>query len=666
MNLDTILNDPVLLAGSVLLGIVVIFVVSQLTSGSETASSTSARDIGSATATTATSSSSKKKNKKKKKTSSVESNTPSSATTTTTTPIETVTDSSAPTTTKTVPTNGKTSKKKKSKGKDKTEEPTKKEEANSNSSSNSKQQTQPVVETKTEPDPVVETPAPATTATTSKKKKKNKTKKTAAVAPAPTPAPAVTTDEDTDDEEEEDLNLLATFAKGGRSPQKKSSNNKNDKKPTTATASEWKTISKKSKASAAGTTEGATSTANTTTEGAAASEEAEAVDPNAPVSETIQIDVTKIPLIIGPKGATIQKIQTDTATKIDVDKTPGAGKATVTGPPTQVLAAVQQIQTILEDSAKQEAHSLTLESTDINGSEGVKAIIGRGGAQIQKIQAACSECRIQANVEQGTVVITGPTPEAVAAAATLCKNAVFGATNATLELGSRAMVMAVCGRNFGDLNQYQKDTQTRMDVSGTRITIRGDTDKVQQAQAVLSQKIALYQGISMELEASKLGAVIGQGGANLRSIQDRTGAQVEVNQVGDSAICKIIGEPKAVQAAQVLVEKSLRGEIELKPGEGRVTVELGVGAPAVIGRGGSTIAELEKKHGVKLNVQDAVCTIVGKKEKLAAAQTAIEGIVKPLIKKAEEEAKIRAQAEALAASGDKTWGLPEDDELAGW
>ena len=115
-----------------------------------------------------------------------------------------------------------------------------------------------------------------------------------------------------------------------------------------------------------------------------------------------------------------------------------------------------------------------------------------------------------------------------------------------------------------------------------------------------------------------------------------------------------------------MVEKTLAGEVELKPGEGRVTVELGVGTSAVIGRGGSNIADLEKKHGVKLNVQNTTCNIVGKKEKLPAAKAAIEAIVTPLIQKAAEEAKIRAQAEALAANGDNAWGMPEDDELAGW
>ena len=380
----------------------------------------------------------------------------------------------------------------------------------------------------------------------------------------------------------------------------------------------------------------------------------------------MDVDKDKIPLLIGPKGATIQKIQAHTGAKIDIHK--ATAVVTVSGASAAaVLSAVQEITTLLEASSKQGAHTLTLEAADINGSDGVKAIIGRGGAQIQKIQAQCPDARIAANIDTGTVVITGPSEQVVQGAAQHCKNAVFGQTAVTLELNSRAMVMALCGRTFADLQQYQKDTATRMDVSGTSMTIRGDTDRVQQAKALMEQKMAAYQGVTFAVPSGQIGAIIGQGGTNLRKIQERSGAQVEVNQVGgECAECKIIGDPKAVQAARVMIEKTLSGDVELKPGEGLVQVDLGVGAPAVIGRGGSNIAELEKKHGVKLNVQNGVCKIVGKKETLAAAKADIEAIVTPLIQKAAEEEKIRKQSEALAVDGDTAWSMPQDDELAGW
>eukprot|EP00977_Amphora_coffeiformis_P013789 scaffold3701_cov149-Amphora_coffeaeformis.AAC.4 len=624
MDVSALLEDPASLIGPALVAVLVIYLVSQLLAAEQrpdATKETTSRSVPPSTASSS-SSSSKKKNKKKKAAKA-----------------EPVVPEPAPAPPAAAPTtNGKSKKKKNKKG------------GGSATTAEAVEETKPSEapvqeEVKPVPEP---TPAPAPAAG-GKKSKKKKNKKGSGAPASAAPEPAVTPAEaDEDDSDDDDDLALAMFAKGGRAADTKK---QEAKKPaaTSGGVNEWTTVPKKSKT---GTIE---PLVTTTTEGDAESTTA---------TEVMELEKDKVPLVIGPKGATIQQIQGQTGAKLDVNKT--YYTVTVTGTPTQVFAAVRQVQSLLDASSQQSAHTVTLTAADINGSEGVKAIIGRGGAQIQKIQALCPEARIQANIDTGTVVITGPTDAVVKAAAQHCKNAVFGETSVTIELGSRAMVMAVCGRNFSDLQQYQKDTATRMDVTGTSLTIRGDVDKVQQAKVLMEQKVALYQGITMPVPSGQIGAIIGQGGANLRKIQDRSGAQVEVNQVGDAAECKIIGTPKAVEEARIMVEKTLSGEVELKPGEGLVEVNLGVGAPAVIGRGGSNIADLEKKYGVKLNVQNAVCKIIGKKEKLPAAQTAIEAIVTPLIQKAAEEEKIRKQAEALAVNGDTAWSMPQDDELAGW
>ena len=475
-----------------------------------------------------------------------------------------------------------------------------------------------------------------------KKKKKNKK----VVPPSnpsksdPTPSPQLqpSVEEDSDDEED-DFAMLTTFAKGGRAANKGSAK----KKQESQSKNVWTTIPKKSKSALP-----------------ALSQDLQTDEQPIATTETLALGAQKVPILIGPKGVTIQKIQMQSNTKIDVDKE--THQVTISGSPNDVFSAVKEVQRVLDDSAKQEAHTITLSFEP----SGVKAIIGKGGSQIQKIQGLCPDCRIQANIEAGTVSITGPTEKACAEAAHYCRTAVYGESNVTVDLKSRAMVMAVCGRGFSLLNQMQRDTDTKVDVTGTTLTIRGDADKVQQAQAVLMNKMNLYHGVTISIEAAKIGLIIGKGAANLKSIQERSGAQVEVIQTGSRAECRIVGEPKAVQTAQGLIQKSLNGEVELKPGEERVTVDLGVGAPAVIGKGGSNIAELEKKHHVKLNVQNAVCHIVGKKEKLPDAKAAIEAIVAPLIKNAAEDAQIREKSEAMTGNGDNAWSLPQDDALAGW
>jgi len=110
---------------------------------------------------------------------------------------------------------------------------------------------------------------------------------------------------------------------------------------------------------------------------------------------------------------------------------------------------------------------------------------------------------------------------------------------------------------------------------------------------------------------------------------------------------------------------AIDGETELKPGEILQVLDLGPGAPAVIGRGGSKIAELERSHGVKIKVNSGTsqCRIVGQTKNAMAAKAEIESIIQPKL----EEMKIAKLAEQAAQEGTSEWsGIPVDDELDGW
>jgi len=174
---------------------------------------------------------------------------------------------------------------------------------------------------------------------------------------------------------------------------------------------------------------------------------------------------------------------------------------------------------------------------------------------------------------------------------------------------------------------------------------------------MVEQWMEYCKGETVEIEANKVGAVYGKQGQTIRRIQERTGAFVEVNDDGkkgkEMIPCRILGEPEAVKEALVLFQKALDGEIELKPGEVMETMELSVGAPAVIGRGGSKIRELEAAHSVKLKINsESVCNIVGKPAAVAETKATIEKIIAPLL----EEHKAKLEAERLAAQGDPNWG----------
>jgi rRNA processing protein Krr1/Pno1 len=299
------------------------------------------------------------------------------------------------------------------------------------------------------------------------------------------------------------------------------------------------------------------------------------------------------------------------------------------------------------------------------GSEGVKAVIGRGGGTIQAIQVATG-AKIDANVEQGTVTLTGAR-EAVEEARTLCYNAVHGEAQDEIELGSRNAVNVVFGKGFVRIREIQDATECKLDIQrgSTKLKLSGSQEAVASARKTVEELLELNRGIEMMIDGSRVGAVYGKSGATLRSIQEKTGAFIEVDRNGDTATCSIMGPPEVVQRAKTLVQKAIDGEVELKPGEILESIDLGIATPAVIGKGGSRVAELEKEHSVKVNVDSttSTCKIMGPAKNVAAAKEAIEAIAKPLL---DAQAAMK-EADRAVDAGDSAWaGGALDPDAEGW
>lgn len=237
-----------------------------------------------------------------------------------------------------------------------------------------------------------------------KKKKRSKNKPSLKSASSLTKAsqPSVEESDDSDDDFEEEARRLIELQSNPIKPKKTK-----PKQPIS------KQISTKSNNSAA------TKTTTQTATNAAA--------PASTAPPTIVMDIGTDPaILIGQAGSIIQTIQSASNAKLDVLKhTPISGQHSVriTAPShDNVAVAVEMIQSILKEEAIRKANSRTviLSNKEIHGSEGVKAIIGRGGSTIQRIQSQCAGVAIDANIDGGTVKITGP-KETVERAVILCK-----------------------------------------------------------------------------------------------------------------------------------------------------------------------------------------------------------------------------------------------------
>lgn len=368
------------------------------------------------------------------------------------------------------------------------------------------------------------------------------------------------------------------------------------------------------------------------------------------------------PLIfIGKGGATIQMLQENTGAKFHLDRS--TNQLTITGKEDAVDRGLVEARSILAAEAERKANET---SEKVNwGSDAIKAVIGRGGQNIRAAQEATG-AKIDADVEAGTLEITGQR-EMVQAALTLCHNAAFGEANEVIELGSRNAVNVVYGPNFTTIRGLQDETGCKLDIArgGTKLKLSGSVEAVAAAGARVRALLDANRGFEMTIENSKVGSVYGKGGETLRSIQDRTGVQIDVVRGPTHATVSVMGTKDASEKARRSLQRAIDGEVELAPGEVAEEIELGSATAAVIGRGGSNVTEMEKRHGVKINVRsdEQVARVVGKPDKVAAASKDILAIAKPIL----DAEKAQKKADEAVATGDSAWQVTEDDDDAdGW
>ena len=567
-----------------------------------------------------------------------------------------------------------------------------------------------------------------TAAKTSKKKKKKPNKKKTAAAPAPAPVPepepvAVeeTPEEEEEDDEEDPILMAAAAKQNGKKKKKKKSANKTAEpvvakapepeptpapapepvaEPDPATTGKKKKKKKKKKANAADSADAAASStpatppptqyyetppiveewaevknkgfkadfAGTGTGDIQMTETTNNDDGSEPTKAvSISIAPDQPALIIGSQGATIRLLEATTGCKIDVSKDHNVVK--ITGTASQCDQATAAVKEILDEDNARKARQVEQKLQFDKGSGAVKAIIGKGGATIQDIEKRTG-AKLDVNIEEGTCVVTGEQPQ-VDQAVTMCNNAVYGESQDTIDLKKRSVVNVVYGKNFETIRRLQDESGAKLDLdrSTNILKLAGSNEQVATAKTLVANLLAVNKGVEFPVKAKLVGAIYGKSGSTIRSIQDRTNTFIEVddnpNGVGDATCC-IMGDPAGVAEARRLVQMALDGETELKPGEVLHTLDLGPGAPAVIGKGGSKVAELEKRHTVKIKVnsESAQCRIVGLKKNADAAKDEIELIIKPKL----EEMKIAKLAQQAAENGGAPeWsGMAEDDELDGW
>eukprot|EP00930_Biecheleria_cincta_P044570 TRINITY_DN3066_c0_g1_i1.p1 TRINITY_DN3066_c0_g1~~TRINITY_DN3066_c0_g1_i1.p1 ORF type:complete len:671 (-),score=114.79 TRINITY_DN3066_c0_g1_i1:42-2054(-) len=220
------------------------------------------------------------------------------------------------------------------------------------------------------------------------------------------------------------------------------------------------------------------------------------------VSQTIDLQPHEVGRIIGKKGETIMKLQTDTGTKIDVSKNEPY-TVTVRGPCESVLKAIDLISELVEEA--------------------------------NRTHTAAGDSVAEETTEQ------------------------------TMEV-PKAMVGRIIGKGGQTITDMEKESGARIKVNSTdnsaTVTIRGTHDQVVCAMdsitACIEDKADASTGPDavedvIELPVQDYGRVIGTAGGRINDVRDRTRATIQVSKDEDHCRVRLKGSEEQVQRAKDLV-----------------------------------------------------------------------------------------------------------------
>jgi polyribonucleotide nucleotidyltransferase len=393
---------------------------------------------------------------------------------------------------------------------------------------------------------------------------------------------------------------------------------------------------------------------------------------------------SSVAAIIGKGGETIKKLQADSGANLDIQKSDdGSSSIKISGDDSKsVNNAVAAVKAILAKSAGFNQASAGTAKATVNAGDKMARVIGRGGSTIKFI-GANSGARIDTSREEGdsTITISG-TSEQVAVAKALVLQAISGVdieaeATQTIDIGAKNVPLII-GSAGSTIKMLQANTSAKIDIArgSSSCTVSGSADAVSAAVSAIRKLILDNSHGQTVAYDCHIGVIIGKGGATIRSVQEASGAKVDIESSGDGCLVSFSGTEVQIAAAQAAVERVVAAESaapELADGEVSETIELPESCVgSVIGKQGASIRALQEETGAKVDISRGTgsCTVYGQPEGVAKAVAALEAIVAKQAKFDEDKASRDVAAAAMMVdvveeSGeDSVWAAPSTD--SGW
>lgn len=418
----------------------------------------------------------------------------------------------------------------------------------------------------------------------------------------------------------------------------------------------------------------------------AAAEAAAIADAATPKTETtiIAIKPREVQIILGSGGKVIKQIRQESGARLDVSKRDeGSGSPatsskqdrerrllTIVGTQEEIDSARRLLRAVFkEENAKSEV---------IDVGDKMAAVIGKGGSVIKRIKEETG-ATLDADRETQTIRVSGE-PEQIEKAVIEIKKISAPGDQISMKINKRQKMLVIGKgglmiRKIEEMTKCQLDVVDKTEDGGGVLKIGGESAQVLEAMKTI-QKLFLEASYTTTVDCGDIiGAVIGRGGEVIRKIQEETQVKLDVEM--DKKCVVIIGYEKDVKRAKERIEAILACPVEVKPGQTKLHVDLGIYVSSVIGRGGQKVREIEESSGAIVKVLGTECIIVGVKKNVENAKHMIDEILKKqLDQNVQAEAAIAAvqalseshqRGQARNSDGKIPWGCSAwGNDLAHW
>ena len=261
--------------------------------------------------------------------------------------------------------------------------------------------------------------------------------------------------------------------------------------------------------------------------------------------------------IIGKKGAQIRALEAEFGVEVmieDAKRSATHANVAVYGDTDSMTACWDKIYELIEEN------TIHTEPCEMD-SEMIPQFIGKKGSNMNKLRKL-SNARIDIARPSNKVTLRGTASELVKCRAAIAAfkenwyktNYIEVVPTSTGSVLTREKV-AELRKEHGANIQFIRDRDRSVKTS--KLIVTGAEDQVAAAKAAIKELIGAVTSESIEISPREIATVIGQKGRTINKIQKESGAQVNVNDAGETVTVDLCGDETSVAKARELLDEIL-------------------------------------------------------------------------------------------------------------